>query len=182
LVVGALAAAASFLPACRKSEAPSPEPAATAAPASDAATAAAPAEPAAAPEAAPASLAPAGAPQGGGAVTVLVGTSGDTENGVGAGETSFSVRSVVTAAVDVGGLPPGAILKVTWVDELGRTQGESHTQVPSGVRWLLVGAAHSSSWAVGTYRVDVLVSTGGSGSRTFQITPRVEREETPVPG
>jgi hypothetical protein len=102
-----------------------------------------------------------------------VGSGGPSDQSV------FSPGDTVTASVDATMLPPGSIVKASWFDGSGAARGEEHKTPSAGNRWLTFTAPGSNAWAQGSYRVDLLVSTGGRGSATFQIGEAVQRE---VPG
>ena len=153
---------------CRKSAAPEPSPSAEAVQEAPAAPVEAPpavgAQPPAQPEAA-----------AGPAVEVRL-NAGSVGPGGPSDQTAFSPGDTVTASLDATTLPAGSLVKVTWFDGAGAPRGNETKPPSAGNRWLTFTAAGSAAWPEGSYRVDVLVSTGGFSSTTFQIGQGVQTE------
>jgi hypothetical protein len=153
---------------CRKSATPEPSPAAE--PAQEAP--AAPAEaPAAGSAQAPAEPATAAAPS----IEVRL-NAGSVGSGGPSDQAAFNPGDTVTASIDATTLPPGSIVKASWFDGNGAARGEEHKTPSAGNRWLTFTAPGSNAWAEGSYRVDLLVSTGGFASVAFQIGQGVRTE------
>jgi pyruvate/2-oxoglutarate dehydrogenase complex dihydrolipoamide acyltransferase (E2) component len=153
---------------CRKSATPEPSPGT--APAQEV-----PAAPAEAPPAASAQT----PTEPAAAATPLVEVRLNAGN-VGAGgpsdQTVFNVGDTVTASLDATALAPGSLVKATWFDGTGAPRGNETKAPAAGNRWLTFSAPGSNAWPEGSYRVDVLVSTGGFSSTTFQIGQGVQTE------
>lgn len=152
---------------CRKSAAPEPSP--SAAPVQEATAAPGEAPPVGAQ--APAEPATAATPL----VEVRL-NAGSVGAGGPSDQTAFNPGDTVTASVDAAALAPGSLVKVTWFDGSGAPRGNETKAPTGGSRWLTFTAPGSNAWPQGSYRVDVLVSTGGFASTTFEIGQAVQTE------
>ena len=147
---------------CRKSATPEPSPSAAAAEEAPAAGAEAP-PPGAVPQAAAEAT-----PLPGPTFAVRLNAGGVGSEGP-SDQNAFAPGDPVTASLDASALPPGSIVKASWFEGSGTARGEEHKTPSSGERWLTFTAPGVDQWPEGSYRVDVRVSTGGSGSAAFQI-------------
>jgi hypothetical protein len=148
---------------CRRSDAPSPAPAATPAP--------------------PAASAP-GTPAEAVRQVVLgsvaFGKSINPDGSVAAPGDSFTAGDPLFVSLDVQPISPGTEVRLTWRGPAGQDEGEEELVVPAGARVINFKARDTSAWPAGEHRLEVALGGAVAGAKPFRIAAAAGASPAPA--